>query len=148
MDYKELEKKRIKNLIIYLAMMFSSIIPMVIGCVILDETKSTALGIVLIVLSVLMFIGSTTWGVVKLRKLNTVINEALEKMETEKFNKIDGVQTFKSYSGNTIEFDKEFYTINGVMYRYDECDIVGSFYCEKFELTPSISIVIPKEIFF
>ena len=145
MDYKELVKQRNKFLIIYLVVMFSSIIPMVAGGVILDETKLTALGIVLIVLDILLFVGSSVWVIVKSSKLNKLINEALEKMEIEKFNRRDGIRTFKTFSGNEIEFDKEFYTINGVVYRYDECDIVGSFYYGKFDLTPSISIAIPKE---
>ena len=145
MDYKALVKQRNKYLIIYLVVMFSGIIPIVAGGVILDETKLTALGIVLIVLGILLFVGSSVWVIVKSSKLNKLINEALEKMEIEKFNRRDGIRTFKTFSGNEIEFDKEFYTINGVVYRYDECDIVGSFYYGKFDLTPSISIAIPKE---
>ena len=145
MDYKALIKQRNKYLIIYLVIMFSGSIPLVAGGVILDETNLISLGIILIILGVLMYVGSSVWVILKSSKLNKLINEALATTENEKFNRRDGIKSFKTFGGNNVEFDKEFYTINGVVYRYDECDIVGSFYYEKFELIPSISIAIPKE---
>lgn len=125
MDYYALIKKRDKNIIIWICVLFGMLIPVVAGGVTLENKP--VLGAVLLILGVAGMVLSIVVMLVIGLKLNPKISSMKAKMDMSNLTTKQGKNIFKTTSDENIEFNTGYFILNGKINNYVDYQIYAGF---------------------
>ena len=141
MMLNDLIKKRNRNLIIYVLLGFVGMLaPLIPGAILLETDPNAVFGIVLVILSILIFVSATVWLCIVSTKINNEINKLKIQSDIEKLSTFTENKIFKSIEGRTFEFNDEFFLIDNKIQYYNKYSSSAAFRVDKGMFIPCLVI--------
>ena len=139
MTLEELQKKNNKMVIIFLIGFFSSFVPFIPGAILVDEGNNVVLGIILLVLAGILFVGSIVCIAIVSGGLNKKMNQMRIDHNRQMLSKREFKNVFTTTTLEEVEFFEEYFTVNGKVLNYCNYDFAAGFNCMTLEMTASIT---------